>query len=279
MSRKIRRSFMYLFLILVGLILIYPLIWMVFATFKTNAEIFGSSGLLPSHVSFTAYFEGWRKGGGAYSMGHFMANTFKIVVPSVLLTVVSSVLVGYGFSRFSFPLKGLLFAMMISTLMLPGTVTMIPKYLIFNRLGWLNTYLPFIVPAALGGSAFLIYMMMQFIRGIPMELDESAKLDGCGSFRILLYLIVPLAKPAIVSVVIFQSLWSWNDYFNPLIYINSTKKFPISLGLRLMLDSAGNNSWDQIMAMSLVAILPCLILFAVAQKSFVEGISTAGLKG
>lgn len=270
---------MYLFLILVGLILIYPLIWMVFATFKTNAEIFGSSGLLPSHVSFTVYSEGWRKGGGAYSMGHFMANTFKIVVPSVLLTVVSSVLVGYGFSRFSFPLKGLLFAMMISTLMLPGTVTMIPKYLIFNRLGWLNTYLPFIVPAALGGSAFLIYMMMQFIRGIPMELDESAKLDGCGSFRILLYLIVPLAKPAIVSVVIFQSLWSWNDYFNPLIYINSTKKFPISLGLRLMLDSAGNNSWDQIMAMSLVAILPCLILFAVAQKSFVEGISTAGLKG
>ena len=122
-------------------------------------------------------------------------------------------------------------------------------------------------------------MMMQFIRGIPTELDESAKLDGCNSFRILLYLIVPLARPAIVSVVIFQSLWSWNDYFNPLIYINSTKKFPISLGLRLMLDSAGNNSWDQIMAMSLVAILPCLILFAVAQKSFVEGISTAGLKG
>lgn len=279
MKRKIRRGVMYLFLILVGVVLIYPLVWMVFATFKTNAEIFGSSSLLPSHISFAAYGEGWRKGGGAYSMGHFMANTFRIVVPSVFLAVVSSVLVGYGFSRFDFPMKGFLFAMMISTLMLPGTVTMIPKYLIFNRLGWLNTYLPFIVPAALGGSAFLIYMMMQFIRGIPTELDESAKLDGCNSFRILLYLIVPLARPAIVSVVIFQSLWSWNDYFNPLIYINSTKKFPISLGLRLMLDSAGNNSWDQIMAMSLVAILPCLILFAVAQKSFVEGISTAGLKG
>lgn len=169
--------------------------------------------------------------------------------------------------------------MMLSTLMLPGTVTMIPKYLIFNKMGWLNTYLPFIVPAALGSSAFLIYMVLQFIRGIPTELDESAKLDGCGSLRILIYLIVPLAKPALVSCVIFQSLWSWNDYFNPLIYINSTKKFPISLGLRLMLDSAGKNAWDQIMAMSVVAILPCLILFAVAQKTFVEGVSTAGLKG
>lgn len=270
---------MYLFLITVGIVLIYPLVWMFFATFKTNAEIFGSSALLPTHISLNAYIEGWKSGGGVYSMGHFMKNTFLLVVPSVLLTVISSTLVGYGFARFDFPFKGFLFAMMLSTLMLPGTVTMIPKYLIFNKMGWLNTYLPFIVPAALGSSAFLIYMVLQFIRGIPTELDESAKLDGCGSLRILIYLIVPLAKPALVSCVIFQSLWSWNDYFNPLIYINSTKKFPISLGLRLMLDSAGKNAWDQIMAMSVVAILPCLILFAVAQKTFVEGVSTAGLKG
>lgn len=278
MMRKVRRGGMYAFLILVGVVLIYPLVWMFFATFKTNAEIFGSNSLLPSQISFQAYIEGW-KAGGAYNMGRFMTNTFMLVIPCVFFTVVSSTLVGYGFARFEFPFKKILFAMMISTLMLPGTITMIPKYLIFNKLGWLDTYLPFIVPAALGGSAFLIYMVIQFIRGIPRELDESAKLDGCGSFRIFLYLIIPLAKPAIVSVIIFQSLWAWNDYFNPLIYINSTKKFPISLGLRLMLDSAGNNSWDQIMAMSVVAILPCLILFAVAQKNFVEGISTAGLKG
>jgi len=264
MKKKIRRGVMYVFLITVGIVLIYPLVWMFFATFKTNAEIFGSSALLPTHISLNAYIEGWKSGGGVYSMGHFMKNTFLLVVPSVLLTVIS---------------KGFLFAMMLSTLMLPGTVTMIPKYLIFNKMGWLNTYLPFIVPAALGSSAFLIYMVLQFIRGIPTELDESAKLDGCGSLRILIYLIVPLAKPALVSCVIFQSLWSWNDYFNPLIYINSTKKFPISLGLRLMLDSAGKNAWDQIMAMSVVAILPCLILFAIAQKTFVEGVSTAGLKG
>ena len=279
MKKKIRRGVMHVFLITVGIVLIYPLVWMFFATFKTNAEIFGSSALLPTHISLNAYIEGWKSGGGVYSMGHFMKNTFLLVVPSVLLTVISSTLVGYGFARFDFPFKGFLFAMMLSTLMLPGTVTMIPKYLIFNKMGWLNTYLPFIVPAALGSSAFLIYMVLQFIRGIPTELDESAKLDGCGSLRILIYLIVPLAKPALVSCVIFQSLWSWNDYFNPLIYINSTKKFPISLGLRLMLDSAGKNAWDQIMAMSVVAILPCLILFAIAQKTFVEGVSTAGLKG
>jgi len=270
---------MYSFLILVGVVLLYPLVWMFLATFKTNAEIFGSSKFLPTQIRFDAYIEGWKNGGGAYSMGHFLANTFRIVIPAVFLTVISTTLVGYGFSRFDFPLKGILFAMMLSTLMLPGTVTMIPKYLVFNKLGWLDTYLPFIVPAALGNSAFLIYMVMQFIRGIPRELDESAKLDGCGSFGILIYLIVPLAKPALVSVVIFQSLFHWNDYFNSLLYINSSKKFPISLGLRLMLDSAGNNSWDQIMAMSVVAILPCLLLFAVAQKSFVEGVSTVGLKG
>ena len=270
---------MYVFLITVGIVLIYPLVWMFFATFKTNAEIFGSSALLPTHISLNAYIEGWKSGGGVYSMGHFMKNTFLLVVPSVLLTVISSTLVGYGFARFDLSFNGILFAMMFSSLMLHSTVTIIPIYLMFNKMCCLNIYLPFIVPAALGSSAFLIYMVLQFIRGIPTELDESAKLDGCGSLRILIYLIVPLAKPALVSCVIFQSLWSWNDYFNPLIYINSTKKFPISLGLRLMLDSAGKNAWDQIMAMSVVAILPCLILFAIAQKTFVEGVSTAGLKG
>lgn len=148
MKKKIRRGVMYLFLITVGIVLIYPLVWMFFATFKTNAEIFGSSALLPTHISLNAYIEGWKSGGGVYSMGHFMKNTFLLVVPSVLLTVISSTLVGYGFARFDFPFKGFLFAMMLSTLMLPGTVTMIPKYLIFNKMGWLNTYLPFIVPAA-----------------------------------------------------------------------------------------------------------------------------------
>ncbi len=276
---RVRRFLLYLFLIAVGIVLIYPLVWMFFASFKTNAEIFGSIRLLPQSISFDSYVRGWKTGGGVYSIGLFMANSFKLTVPTVLVTIASSVLVGYGFARFDFPGKKLLFSLMISTMMLPGTVVMIPRYLTFHKLGWLNSYLPFIVPAALGGSVFLIYMMIQFIRGIPREMDESAKIDGCNSFGILCYLIIPLAKPAIVSVIIFQTLWTWNDFFNPLIYLNSTRKFPISLGLRLMLDSSGVNRWDEIMAMSVVAILPCVILFALAQKQFIEGVATSGLKG
>ena len=298
MKKKIRRGVMYLFLITVGIVLIYPLVWMFFATFKTNAEIFGSSALLPTHISLNAYIEGWKSGGGVYSMGHFMKNTFLLVVPSVLLTVISSTLVGYGFARFDFPFKGFLFAMMLSTLMLPGTVTMIPKYLIFNKMGWLNTYLPFIVPAALGSSAFLIYMVLQFIRGIPTELDESAKLDGCSYFQIYTRIMLPLSKPVIAVVGLYTAVNHWNDWFAGAFYMSDTSKWPVQTVLQQMLSKAMSSQQEitsvaQALAQNATAVtsdslkmaavvittVPILCVYPFVQKYFAQGAMIGAVKG
>lgn len=268
----------YTLLILLGFIMIYPLLWMIGASFKTNQEIFGGSGLIPKDPVFDAFKNGW-KGSGQYTFTTFFLNTFKLVLPTVFFTALSSTLVGYGFGRFNFPMKKILFILMISTLMLPNTVVIIPKFIFFKKLGWLDSYLPFIVPAALGAYPFFNFMMVQFFRGIPVELDEAAKIDGCGTLRTLVSILLPLCKPAIFSVIIFQFIWTWNDFFNVLIYINSVSKFPLALGLRMTIDISSQVNWNQILAMSVVSILPPVILFFVAQKYFVEGLATSGLKG
>ncbi len=268
----------YVFLILVGLIMVYPLIWLFASSFKTNADIFGSSKLLPSTYVWDSYRLGWQ-GTGQYGFQDFFINTLKLVIPTVVFTVISSVIVAYGFARFDFPFKTMLFSIMIATLMLPNASVMIPRYILFNKMGWLDTYLPFIVPAAFATGAFFVYMMIQFIRGLPRDLDEAATIDGCNSFTVLTRVLLPLCKPAIFSVGLFQFMWTWNDFFNSIIYISSVKKFTVSLGLRLSLDTSSAVSWNQVLAMSVVSIVPCIVLFFFTQKYFVEGISTTGLKG
>lgn len=265
------------FLLVLGFIMLYPLLWMLGGAFKTNQEIFGGINLIPREPVFDAFALGWR-GSGQYSFGVFLYNSFSLVLPTVLFTLFSSVLVGYGFARFQFTLKKFLFILMISTIMLPPTVIIIPRYIFFKNLGWLDTYKPFYIPALLGAFPFFNFMMVQFFRGIPVELDESAYMDGCGSFRILTSILLPLCKPALFSVMIFQFVWTWNDFFNSLIYISSVRKYPVSLGLRMTIDLSAQVHWNQIMAMSLIAIIPPICVFFVAQKYFVEGISTTGLK-
>jgi len=261
-----------------GLLFCYPLLWLVGASFKPNQEVLSTIGLFPSEFVWDAYARGW-KGVGKTSFGTFFANTFLLVVPVVALTALSSTIVAYGFARFRFPLKGLLFTLMISTLMLPDAVIMIPRYILFKNFHWLNTYLPFYVPALLAANAFFIFLLVQFLRGIPRDLDEAAVIDGCNSFGILVRVLAPLMVPAIISTCLFQFIWTWNEFFNALIYINSVTKFPVSLGLRLVLDTEGAVNWNQIMAMSVVTIIPCVVIFFMAQKYFVEGVSTTGLKG
>ncbi len=268
----------YAFLILLGFAMIYPLIWLFFASFKPNHEIFGSIKLLPDTWELHSYAKGWR-GSGQFTFTNFLWNTVQMVGPTVLFTVLSALLVGYGFARFSFRGKKALFYIMISTLMLPSTVIIIPRYLLFRDLNWLDSYLPFIVPAIFAGNPFFVYLMIQFMRGIPRELDQAAMIDGCNSFQLLWHIITPLCKPAIFSVIIFQSLWTWNDFFNSLIYINSVRKYPVSLALRMTLDTASKIEWNAVLAMALVCMLPCALLFFVAQKYFVDGIATTGIKG
>ncbi|WP_293892675.1 MULTISPECIES: carbohydrate ABC transporter permease [unclassified Sphaerochaeta] len=267
----------YFFLIVLAYIMTYPLLWMIGAAFKSNEEIFGTIGLLPKNPMFGAFAAGW-KGTGQYGFSTFLYNTFLMVIPTVLFTAISATLIGYGFARFEFPFKKTLFTIMLSTMMLPATVILIPRYIFFRNLGWLDSYLPFIVPAMLGCFPFFNFMMVQFFRGLPLELDESGKLDGCNSFIILKDLLLPLCKSAIFSVIVFQFVWTWNDFLNVLIYISSVAKYPVALGLRMTMDISTEFDWNQILAMSLISIAPPIVLFFAAQKYFVEGIATTGMK-
>ena len=271
------RFLSYFFLIALAYIMTYPLLWMIGAAFKSNEEIFGTIGLLPKNPMFGAFAAGW-KGTGQYGFSTFLYNTFLMVIPTVLFTAISATLIGYGFARFEFPFKKTLFTIMLSTMMLPATVILIPRYIFFRNLGWLDSYLPFIVPAMLGCFPFFNFMMVQFFRGLPLELDESGKLDGCNSFLILNDLFLPLCKSAIFSVIVLQFFWTWNAFLNVLIYIRSVAKYPVALGLRMTMDISTEFDWNQILAMSLISIAPPIVLFFAAQKYFVEGIATTGMK-
>ena len=273
-----RRGLSFLFLVALGLVFIYPLLFLISASFKSNAELMTSMNLIPHEVSFSNYVDGWM-GVGEYHFGTFLWNSIVLVVPMVIFTILSSSIVGYGFARFRFKGHGFLFGLMLSTLMLPNAVLIIPKYIMFNNLGWLDSYKVFYIPALFGCYPFFIFAMVQFVRGIPKSIDESAFIDGCSTFRIFTHIILPLSKPVLFSIGIFQFIWVWNDYFNPLIYINSVKKYTVMQGLRMSMDSSSGISWGPIMALSLVSILPCVLVFFLAQRYFVEGVATTGLKG
>ncbi|OUP83395.1 sugar ABC transporter permease [Lachnoclostridium sp. An169] len=277
-KRKLMRWISFLVVLALGIVMIYPLIWMFFASFKTNDEINLATALLPQHFDLSGFIEGW-KSSGQYTFTDYFINTFVLVVPTVLFTVVSCTVVAYGFARFSFKGNKLLFGIMLSTLMVPNSVLIIPRYLLFRDFGWLNSYMPFWMPALFACYPFFIYQEVQFLRGIPRELDEAAKIDGCGSFQILTKILLPVLKPSMMSICIFQTIWTWNDFMNPLVYINSVSKYPLSLALRMGLDVAASANWNEIMAMACVSVIPPMIMFFCLQKYFVEGIATSGLKG
>ena len=278
MGIKIRHQIANVIIILFGAVMLFPIIWMFFATFKSNEEIFGSITLLPRQFDLSGYISGW-KGTGGITYATYFANTFLITIPVTLLTVFSCSLVAYGFARFRFPGTKFLFIILISTLMLPNAVIMIPRYALFNSFGWINTYMPFYAPAILATYPFFIFMLLQFLRSLPKDLDESAYIDGCGTFQVYRKILMPLMKPALFSAGLFQFIWTYNDYLNPLLYINSVNKYTVSLALKLSIDAESVVQWNKVMAMAFVANIPLIILFFSAQKYFVEGIATSGLKG
>jgi len=259
-------------------VFLFPILWMVFGTFKDNIELFSSMSLLPKSFNLDAYVTGW-KGTANISFGTFFKNSFILVGLTTIFTLISSILIGYGFARFNFPFKKILFTIMIGTMMLPNAVLVVPRYILFNALGWIDTYKVFYIPALFGCYPFFTYMFVQFFRCIPKGLDEAAKIDGCNSFRILIHILLPLLKPVIVSCIVFQAAWTWEDFFNPLIYISSTINYPVSLGLRMNLDTAAAINYPALLAMATLSILPIALLFFFAQRAFVEGISSTGLKG
>ncbi|GGF90640.1 ABC transporter permease [Paenibacillus abyssi] len=258
--------------------MLYPLIWMFFSSFKDNTEIFTSSSLFPSKITFDNYLQGW-KGVSGVTFGTFFTNTFYVTGMSIVGTLISCSMAAYAFSRLDFALKKVFFAIMLTTLMLPFHVTVIPQYIMFNKLGWINTYLPLYLPKFFAVEGFFIFLIVQFIRSLPRELDQAAAIDGCGPIRMYWYLILPLTLPALITTTIFTFIWTWNDFFSQLLYLSDIRLFTVALGLRMFTDSTGESSWGALFAMSLLSLIPVFLMFIFFQRYLIEGIAAGGVKG
>ena len=281
-AHKIGRFFQYFVLILVGVIMIYPLVWMVGATFKSNAEIFAGIGFLTANPTLQGYIDAVTQNyGGDISIWRAFINTYSFVIPKVIFTVISSVIAAYGFSRFKFKGRDMLFGIMISTLFLPQVVLNVPQYLMYNSFGWINSpfYLPLWVPTLFATETYFVYQLVQFMRSIPHDLDEAAAIDGCGPVKILYKIIAPMLSPSLVSCALFQFMWSCNDYMGPLLYVQTPSKYPMSIFVKLSMDADSGFNWNRILALSLISIIPQLVVFFCAQDAFIDGISAGAVKG
>ena len=281
-AHKIGRFFQYFVLILVGVIMIYPLVWMVGATFKSNAEIFAGIGFLTANPTLQGYIDAVTQNyGGDISIWRAFINTYSFVIPKVIFTVISSVIAAYGFSRFKFKGRDMLFGIMISTLFLPQVVLNVPQYLMYNSFGWINSpfYLPLWVPTLCATETYFVYQLVQFMRSIPHDLDEAAAIDGCGPVKILYKIIAPMLSPSLVACGLFQFMWSCNDYMGPLLYVQTPSKYPMSIFVKLSMDADSGFNWNRILALSLISIIPQLVVFFCAQDAFIDGISAGAVKG
>jgi multiple sugar transport system permease protein len=264
-------------LCLASIAMLYPLLWMLASSFKPESDIFGTASLWPSSFSLEAYRRGWS--GLQVSFGKFFLNSLLVSLSSVVGNVMSCSLAAYAFARLKFRGQKFWFALMLGTLMLPYHVTLIPQYVLFLNLGWVDTFLPLIVPKFLAADAFFIFLLVQFFRSIPRELDEAAMIDGCGPWRIYWMVILPLSLPALATAAIFTFIWTWDDFFGPLVYLNDMNSYTVQLGLRSFVDSTGKSDWGALFAMSTLTLLPLFIFFLLFQRLLINGIATTGLKG
>lgn len=259
--------------------MLYPLVWMVMSSFKPTNTIFQTAGsLIPENFTLENYINGW-KGFAKVTFSTFLKNSLFISIVATIGTVLSSAVVAYGFARFQFKGKKLLFSAMLLSMMLPAQVLMIPQYLWFQKLGWVGSYKPLIIPYCFAIQGFFVYLISNFISGIPKDLDEAAKIDGCSYVSIFTKIILPLIKPALVTSSIFSFMWRWDDFLSALLYVNKSIRYPVSLALKLFCDPGSSSDYGAMFAMASLSILPSVLIFIFFQRYLVEGISTSGLKG
>lgn len=278
MNKVNKKILVHVFVILVGFLMIYPLLWLLSSSFKPTEEIFSTKTFFPKIITLNNYIDGW-KGLSGYSFGRFFINSFYVAIMGVIGTVISSSMAAYSFSKLEFTFKKALFAIMMVTLMLPHHVTLIPQYIIFNKLQWINTYLPLIVPKFFGVQAFFIFLLVQYMRTLPNEIIEAARIDGCNKFAVFVRIIVPLSVPVIITTSILTFLWTWNDFFSQLLYLNEISKFTIAIALRMFIDSSGGSTWGSLFAMSTLSLIPLFAMFITFQKYVIEGITSGSVKG
>jgi multiple sugar transport system permease protein len=278
-ARRARNAALLKHAFLLGCVFImtYPLIWMIMASLKEDNEIFGRSlALIPEKLKLSNYSEGWN--GLSVSFTEFYKNSIFVTTLSVIGNVLSCSFAAYAFARLQFTGKTIFFALMMMTLMIPYHVVLIPQYIMFLKLGWVDTYLPLIVPRFLASDAFFIFLMIQFFRQLPRELDEAAMIDGCSPFKIYWAIIVPLSLPAMATAAIFTFIWTWEDFFGPLIYLNQVEDYTVPLALRMFIAQDSVSQYGQMFAMSVLSLVPIILFFVIFQRFIIRGIAMSGLK-
>ncbi len=277
--RKMKTVLYHVLVCAIGLAMLYPLFWMFMSSLKETDTIFSTAGsLIPERITFENYANGW-KGFAGVGFGVFFRNSLFIAIVGTIGTLISSAFVAYSFARCHFRGKKLLFGAMLASMMLPGQILMVPKYLWYGKLGWVGSYIPLIVPYFFAIQGFFVYLMMNFIEGIPRELDEAAKIDGCSYYGIFGRIILPLMTPSLITGGIFSFMWRWDDFMSALLYVSDAAKYPVSLALKLFCDPGSSSDYGAMFAMATVSVIPIVLIFIFLQKYLVEGIASTGLKG
>lgn len=279
MTRKTWKTVLW-FTVLLALtaIVLYPLVWLFLSTFKPNSEFGQNLGLIPEAPTVDNYIK-VLEGIAGVPLWRFFGNSLFIAVGSVIGTVLSSALAAYAFGRIRFKGLGILFAAMIGTLLLPFHVVIIPQYIMFNQIGMVDTFWPLLLPKFLATEAFFVFLLVQFVRQMPPEMDEAARIDGAGHLRIFWSIILPLIRPALITCAIFAFIWSWNDFLGPLLYLTTPENYPLPIALRLYNDQTATSDYGATVTASFLALLPVLLFFLVFQRFLVDGVATQGLKG
>jgi multiple sugar transport system permease protein len=271
-----RRFLRHVVLTALGLVMMYPLLWLVSSSIKPSNQVFIDEGLWPERFDFTNYGRGWTALNETFTV--YFTNSLIIVTLSIVGNLFSCSLAAYAFARLQFIGRRLFFVIMLGTLMLPAHVLVIPRYVLFDKLEWLNTYYPLLVPHFLATNGFYIFLMVQFMRGLPDELDDAARIDGCGPFRTFWKVIMPLCMPAFATTAIFTFISVWNEFFEPLLYLTDPALYTVPLAVRQFMDSEGQSLWGEMFAMSFVSLAPVIGFFIAGQKYLVKGIATTGLR-
>jgi multiple sugar transport system permease protein len=264
-------------IILGAVLMVYPVIWLISASFKPLNETFTNVGLLPRTWTLSNYTDGWNA--LDYSFDVFFWNSLIVCLGAVAGNVISCSLAAYAFARVNFKFKAFWFMIMLGTIMLPYNVIVVPQYVLFKDFGWINTFLPLIIPKFLATDAFFVFLLVQFIRAIPRDLDEAAKLDGCNHFQMYLRVILPLAMPALATTAIFTFIWTWSDFFTQLIFLNDQSVYTVPVALRTFLDGTGVSAYGQLFAVSVISLIPIFGFFIAFQRLLIEGVASSGIKG